>query len=128
MYILIKSDKSEIKPNVVAADLKLAEAPEGWEWIDDKAPVAQELLLDATKEELIESLSDRALEERRAVMPDYKLQNAALGIYDAEVTAVIKETCEKYRNEYYRVRELITKAKTTEEANAAAREANFNKL
>ena len=36
MYILINKDKTEIRENVVAANLELAETPEGWTWIDNE--------------------------------------------------------------------------------------------
>ena len=116
MYILINKDRTAVNEDFVTSNVKMAVAPAGWQWIDVNDKEAQALILKQRKAELVKSLSSRALDERRAVMPDYKLQNAALGIYDSATTAAIKSKCEAYRNEFYRVKELIEASGTYEEA------------
>jgi hypothetical protein len=73
------------------------------------------ITLDELKQERIQYFSDRAFELRRPVIPDYKLENAALGIYDPETTANYKATVQAFRDEFYRIKEIIEKAKTVKE-------------
>lgn len=48
-------------------------------------------------------------------IPMYQQINAALGIYTPERCLYITKVIDKYRQEYYRLRELIKKAKTFQE-------------
>jgi hypothetical protein len=60
----------------------------------------------------IDYYSNLSLEKRKEILPDYKIQNAALGIYDAQETASITATVEAFRNEFKRIRDAIGTAKT----------------
>lgn len=63
------------------------------------------------KKERIRQFSIMALQLRAAILPDYKLQNAALGIYDVAVVASIRATVEAFRNEFYRLERMVNEAK-----------------
>lgn len=56
--------------------------------------------------------SDLSFEKRTALLPDYKLSNAGLGVYDAATTASILNTVTAFRDEYYRLEGLIDTATT----------------
>lgn len=91
---------------VKEADPPPEEAPEG----EGEAVEVPELSLDEAKALLLEHLSKRSLELRTQLIPDYKLQNAALGVYDEERTAAIRETMAAFRDEYHRLEEAVQKA------------------
>lgn len=71
--------------------------------------------LENYKKQIIQSYSDLSFTKRREVLPDYKLENAALGIYDEETTSNIKATVQAFRKEFHRTKGLIEKAKSLEE-------------
>ena len=66
-------------------------------------------------EKKIEYFSQLAFDERAKILPEYKLINASLGVYDATETARIKGIVEHYRNEFYRLEALCKQAKSVEE-------------
>ena len=66
--------------------------------------------LDDFRQQMIEYYSSLAFQKRRELMPDYKLENTALGIYDEETILSYKETVQAFRNEFYRIKELINKS------------------
>lgn len=70
------------------------------------------------KKRLIESFSSMAFQKRSGLVPDYKLQNAALGIYDEQTAANIKATVEAFRDEFQRIKRLIEKAKSAKAIDA----------
>ena len=69
-----------------------------------------EMPLDQLKPLLLERFSQMSLELRAQLIPDYKLQNAALGVYDEERTAAIRDTMAAFRDEYHRLEEAVQKA------------------
>ncbi len=77
---------------------------------------AEELLADGTesleeiKGEMLEYYSQLAFDKRRELIPDYKLRNAALGVYEPDQTASFRETVNAYRTEFYKIRARIDKA------------------
>lgn len=73
--------------------------------------------LEELKSSKINYFSDVAFQQRSDIIPDYKLINAGLGIYDEVETASITEIVGKYRTEYYRCKALVEAAQTTEELN-----------
>lgn len=73
--------------------------------------------LEELKPSKINYFSDVAFQQRSDIIPDYKLINAGLGIYDEVETASIAETVRKYRAEYYRCKALVETAQTIEELN-----------
>jgi len=70
--------------------------------------------LGALKRQAIEGFSRAAFELRARLIPDYKLQNAALGIYDDEEVRGYRATVEAFRKEFYRLKEQIEKARSME--------------
>ena len=70
------------------------------------------ITLDEYKSERIDHYSRMAFEKRIAILPDYKLNNVALGIYDEKTTENYKTTVIKFRDEFYRIKNLIEQAKT----------------
>jgi hypothetical protein len=72
------------------------------------------LKLDDLKRHALEGFSDLAFRARRAILPDYRLQNALLGIYDNATAADYKATVQAFRDEFYRLKGLIEDAKDVE--------------
>ena len=75
-------------------------------------PTLQEL-----KEQKILEYSELAFEIRRNYIADYKIDNAALGIYDATETSRIKGIIKSFRDEFYRLKQLIEQSVSVEELN-----------
>ena len=71
--------------------------------------------LDELKQQKINYFSQLAFDERAKILPEYKLINASLGVYDATETARIKGIVEAFRTEYYRLEALCKQAKSVEE-------------
>ena len=66
----------------------------------------------------IQEYSDLAFTKRSVLIPEYKLTNAALGVYEeAEKTSYL-HTVEAFRTEFYRVKALIEVCVTKEEVDA----------
>ena len=76
------------------------------------------ITLDEFKRERIQYYSRVAFQKRNSIIPDYKLQNAALGIYDEQTTANYKATVQAFRDEFYRIKALIEEAETIDEIEA----------
>lgn len=64
---------------------------------------------DITRIELLEKFSKESFNKRAEIYPDYKLINAALGIYDTTEAAKIKKLCKDFRDEYYRLKSEVEK-------------------
>ena len=71
--------------------------------------------LDEVRANKISYFSQLAFDERAKILPEYKLINASLGVYDATETARIKGIVEAFRTEYYRLEALCKQAKSVEE-------------
>lgn len=84
--------------------------------IVEKTP--QELLkekvftLEQLKARMIERFSAQAFAHRRELVPDYRLQNAALGIYDEKTAADIRATVQAFRDEFHRLEAEVNKARS----------------
>jgi hypothetical protein len=76
------------------------------------------ITLDEVKQRKVQYFSDLAFQKRETVVPDYKLQNALFGIYDAQTTANYKATIEAFRAEFYRLKAFVEQAKTLEKLDA----------
>lgn len=70
------------------------------------------------KKELIHYYTTYSFQSRASLIPDYKLQNAVLGVYDEETLASYRTTIQRFRDEFYRIKEAIESAKTLEELKA----------
>ena len=79
--------------------------------------------LDEVRANKISYFSQLAFDERAKILPEYKLINASLGVYDATETARIKGIVEAFRTEYYRLEALCKQANSIEELNNI--EANY---
>jgi hypothetical protein len=70
------------------------------------------------KESKIEYFSQLAFDKRSEIIPDYKLINASLGIYDEIETASIKAITASFRTEFYRLKALVESANNENELNS----------
>jgi len=68
--------------------------------------------LDEIKAQKIEEFSSIALSLRSSILPDYKIQNALMGIYGEKKAQTYKATVERFRNEFFRLKEEVEKTKT----------------
>ena len=73
---------------------------------------AGSIKLKAYKQARIDYFSALAFEKRQAILPDFKLQNAALGVYDAQTVANYKATVQAFRDEFHRIEALLKKARS----------------
>ncbi len=69
-----------------------------------------QLELAALKRRAVEELSAASFACRQAILPDYKLQNALLGIYDEATVAAFRATVQAFRAAFHRAREAIEAA------------------
>jgi len=60
----------------------------------------------------LEHLSRLTIERRRELIPDYQLDNAALGLYDEKRSAAIRDTVQAFRDEFHRLESEIEKARS----------------
>jgi len=73
--------------------------------------------LDTIKNEYKIGYSRLALETRKSFLPDYKILNCCLKIYEKNYSIKIKHTINAFRKEYYRIESLINNAKTLNDLN-----------
>ena len=66
----------------------------------------------------VDAFSRESFEYRERVLPEYKLTNCALGIYDSIETEHIRNTVNSFRNEFYRLKTLCEASTSIEELNA----------
>lgn len=66
--------------------------------------------LGALKQQLLAACTQTALELRTRLIPDYKLQNAAIGVYDDAKVAAFRATINAFRDEVHRVEAQIQEA------------------
>ena len=66
----------------------------------------------------VDAFSREAFESRERILPEYKITNGALGIYDADMTEQIRNTVNSFRNEFYRLKTLCEACTSIEELNA----------
>lgn len=76
------------------------------EMIDDGS-----MTLDEIKANKIEEFSSQALSLRNNILPDYKIQNALMGLCDDQKTQSYKDTVEGFRAEFHRLKNDIEKAR-----------------
>jgi hypothetical protein len=63
--------------------------------------------LEEVKARAIAYFSRMSLELRLRLIPDYQVQNAALGIYDEARTRAIRDTIAAFRDEYHRLEAAV---------------------
>ena len=76
------------------------------------------LKLEDIKQELIKFYHSLSFAKRAALIPDYKLNNAALGVYDDKRIEDYKLTIQAFRDEAKRLTGLVRKADTVEDLEA----------
>lgn len=86
---------------------------------------AAETLAEA-RERKLRSFSNLSLALRKNIFPDYKLQNAALGLYDEEKVKTIRDTVQAFRKEYQRLKKEVSKKRSIQAVDAI--EANFPRV
>jgi hypothetical protein len=77
---------------------------ETWELIKDNIGLLQ------VKESLKSYYSNQSFELRNSICADYKLINAGLGVYDETINNKYKQLVIDFRNEFYRLSNLIDAA------------------
>jgi hypothetical protein len=119
---LIRVNKltNEIDSSIIIPQLEGFEDLElkpNFEWIDLNSEWYQQYEMKelGLVEKRIKHFSDLSFEKRALEIPEYKLVNASLGVYDAVETERIRLIVERYRNEFYRLQALCLQAKTAEE-------------
>ena len=70
------------------------------------------LAIQEQKQYHIQRFSRLALEERRRILPDYKLHNVSLGIYNKKRIATYRATVQAFRQEVHRLETLVEQART----------------
>lgn len=68
------------------------------------------MTLDDYKQKRIRYFSDLSLAQRQIFLPDYKLQNVALGVYDDERVSIFKATVQAFKDEFNRLKGLVEQA------------------
>lgn len=87
--------------------------------MDNAELVAEGLLkLDDIKRDLTEYYHALSFARRNELIPDYKLNNAALGVYDDKRLADYRATIQAFRDEVKRITGLVEAAKSAAELEA----------
>ena len=66
----------------------------------------------------VDAFSREAFESRERILPEYKITNCALGIYDQTTNNKITNTVNSFRNEFYRLKALCEACTSIEELDA----------
>lgn len=66
----------------------------------------------------VDAFSREAFESRERILPDYKITNSSLGIYDQATSNKISNTIISYRTEFYRLKTLCEACISIEELDA----------
>jgi hypothetical protein len=67
----------------------------------------------ALREQKLKDFEDISLGQRRHLIPDHQLLNAAIGIYDEARVKSIRDTVQAFRLEYGRLEKAVVGAKTS---------------
>ena len=71
--------------------------------------------IDEIKQQKKAYFSGLSLQKRSEILPDFKIQNALMGIYDEEITTRYKKIIEAFRKEYHRLEKVIDQARSLDE-------------
>lgn len=121
--LIAKGLASEPPAGVIMPDYPtLKKTSEGTGWavpsLELLISVKAEVELDAAKEVKIALFQEESFQKRQALIPDYKLQNASLGVYGETKKQEFINLVNKFRDEFYRLRGLVGQAKNIAEINA----------
>ncbi len=87
--------------------------------IVDKSPLelceSNLIELSDFKEIRLTEFSNLSFQKREKLIPDYKLQNASLGVYDEQKIENYRKTISAFRAEFKRIESKIKEAKNSEE-------------
>ena len=87
--------------------------------LDQAELVAEGMLqLDDLKQQMLEFYNALSFLKRNELIPDYRLNNAALGVYDEQRMADYRVTIQAFRDEVKRLTELVSEAKSVKELEA----------
>lgn len=87
--------------------------------MDQTELVAEGLLkLDDMKQQMLEFYNALSFHKRNEIIPDYKLNNAALGVYDEKRIAEYKVTIQAFRDEAKRLAGSVNEATSVAELEA----------
>lgn len=81
-----------------------------WKPTEPPPPTIEEI-----KTSMINQYSNLSFIKRQELLPDYKLINGALGVYGEEKKQLYIEIVNAFRNEYYRLKNLVDQSETKEE-------------
>lgn len=81
--------------------------------------------LEEYKLEKINTVSEMSLKKRQALIPDYKLLNASVGVYEEITKLSLKNTIQEFREEFYRLKYEIEIADSKTKINNLILNANF---
>ena len=73
------------------------------------------LTIDKLRDEIIEYFSKLSFGKKRELIPDYKMENAIIGVYDMQRLSEYRATINAFRDEFHRLSTLIKKAKSVKE-------------
>lgn len=81
-----------------------------------KELIDEEILsFDYIKSNMTQAYATLSFMKRRNLIPDYQLENAALGVYDDQRKTDCLSTVKAFRDEFHRLRDLIENSTTIEE-------------
>ena len=89
-----------------------------WEVMDCQLLVPYVPSLEESIKFRVDAFSREAFESRERILPDYKITNSSLGIYDQATTNKILNTVVSYRTEFYRLKALCEACTSIEELDA----------
>jgi hypothetical protein len=78
------------------------------------------MTLDEFKQKRIQYYSNLSLAQRQVFLPDYKLQNVALGLYDDAKVNIFKATVQAFKDEFNRLEGLVKQAPDANAVDAIA--------
>jgi hypothetical protein len=113
--VVSKTLKEQVQDNII----HLSEIPELIENKTINVP-PEELLQDELvtfdyyKKLKIDQFSQMAFDIRNDFLPDYKIQNALIGIYGETMEADIRTTIQVFRDEFYNLKKQVEEAKDME--------------
>jgi len=72
------------------------------------------------RQRTLQDFSAQALALRAALVPDYQLLNAGIGLYDEQRVQSLRDTVNAFRSEVQRLESAVAKAKSIKDLNALA--------
>lgn len=86
--------------------------------IEEETPEPPKETLEEARLRKLNSFSRLSLEMRQEILPDYKLQNVALGLYPEAKIVVIRDTVQAFRDEFHRLEAAVGRARSVKAVDA----------